>query len=218
MNFSALPRVGRFRAILVTTAALVLFGIAIAQPTVLPTDSAGGKKTVPYKIAITDKLGVSVVGEEELTVVSRVDSKGFVNLKFLGEVNVWGMTISEAQKRIEAAYRDGRYLKAPQVTITIEDYAPRPVTITGQVKNQGRYSMPPEAAITVRDLVSMAGGFTDSAKGTEVKITRVYPDGSKKVFEVDVESLMKGRDRAKAGDSDFVLEPNDLVFVPERII
>ena len=72
--------------------------------------------------------------------------------------------------------------------------------------------------MSVGDLVSMAGAFTDSAKGTEVRITRVYPDGSKKVFVVDVESLMKGKDKAKAEDSEFLLEPNDLVFVPERII
>lgn len=218
MKFSAPPRAGRLRAFLAAATVLFLLQFASGQTAPTAADAGGAKKNFAYKIALTDKLGVSVVGEEELTAVSRVDSKGFVNLKFLGEVNVFGLTISEAQKKVEAAYRDGRFLKAPQVTITIEDYAPRPVTITGQVKNQGRYSMPPEAAITVRDLVSMAGGFTDSAKGTEVKITRVYLNGSKEVFVVDVESLMKGREKAKAGDSDFILEPNDLVFVPERII
>jgi polysaccharide export outer membrane protein len=207
----------RGRAVL---AALALGFTALgltAQPAIVKSESKG-KKPMPYRIAITDKLGVSVVGEEELSVISRVDAKGYINLKFLGEVNVYGLTISEAQKSIENAYREGRYLKAPQVTITIEDYAPRPVTITGQVRNQNRYSMPPESAMSVSDLVSMAGGFTDSAKGTEVRITRVYPDGSKKVFVVDVESLMKGKDKAKAEDSEFLLEPNDLVFVPERII
>src|SRR6185436_7908970 len=91
-------------------------GVFAAEP-----PSGKTKKTVSYKIAVTDKLGISVVGEEELTVASRVDAKGFINLKFLGEVNVYGLTISEAQKKIEAAYRDG-YLRNPQVTITIEDY------------------------------------------------------------------------------------------------
>ena len=28
----------------------------------------------------------------------------------------------------------------------------------------------------------------------------------------------KGKDKARAEDSEFLLEPNDLVFVPERII
>lgn len=184
------------------------------------TATATSKRTLPYRISITDKLGVSVVGEEELTVVSRVDAKGFVNLKFLGEVNVYGLTISEAQKVIENAYREGRYLREPQVTITIEDYAPRPVTITGEVKSPNRYSMPPESPMSLVDLVSMAGGLTSSAQGKKVKVTRKYPDGTMKVFERDVETLMKGKDRDKnlAPEDEFLLEPNDLVFVPIRVI
>jgi len=35
---------------------------------------------------------------------------------------------------------------------------------------------------------------------------------------VDVESLIKGRDRAKATDNSLVLQPGDIVYVPERII
>lgn len=211
MNISSLLRVGR------SLCFLLLAATASSAFSAEPPQSKT-KKALPYKISITDKLGVSVVGEEELSVTSRVDAKGFINLKFLGEVSVFGLTISEAQKVIENAYRDGRYLRNPQVTITIEDYAPRPVTIQGQVKNPGRISMPPESPMTLVDLVGMAGGFTDSAKGTEVKVTRVYLDGTKKVFTIDVESLMKGKAAARAEDSEFLLEPNDLVFVPERII
>jgi polysaccharide export outer membrane protein len=197
----------------------VLLAVGVSAG-VFAADTPGGKskKNIPYRITATDKLGVSVVGEDELTVTSRVDAKGFINLKFLGEVNVYGMTISEAQKAIETAYREGRYLRNPQVTITIEDYAPRPVTITGQVKNPNRYAMPPESPMTLVDLVSMAGGFTDSAKGTKIKITRKYPDGTIKVFEKDAESVMKGRDKNDVDDNDFFLEPNDLVFVPEKVI
>jgi polysaccharide biosynthesis/export protein len=204
---------------------VALLGLGLAASSVparaenaTPKAELKGKKAVSYRIAVTDKLGISVVGEEELTVISRVDAKGFVNLKFLGEVQVYGLTISEAQKFIETAYRDGRYLKAPQVTITIEDYAPRPVSITGEVKNPNRYSMPPEAPMSLVDLVSLAGGFTSSAKGTKVKITRKHLDGTTEVFERDVESQMKGKGRSENDEGDFLLEPNDLVFVPERII
>jgi polysaccharide export outer membrane protein len=197
---------------------LLILAAGIGGVFAADASTSSKKKTVSYKISITDKLGVSVVGEEELTVASRVDAKGFINLKFLGEVNVYGLTISEAQKVVENAYREGHYLRNPQVTITIEDYAPRPVAINGQVRNPNRYSMPPESPMTLVDLIGMAGGFTDSAKGTEVKVTRVYLDGTKKVFIIDVESLMKGKAGARAEDSEFILEPNDLVFVPERII
>ena len=46
---------------------------------------------------------------------ARVDAKGTVNLPLVGEVSVVGKTVSEAQKAIEGSYRDGRYLRNPQV-------------------------------------------------------------------------------------------------------
>jgi polysaccharide export outer membrane protein len=119
---------------------------------------------------------------------------------------------------VETAYREGRYLRNPQVTITVEVYAPREVSIQGQIKSPGRYVLPIEQTMTVIELVTKANGFTDTAKGTAVNITRINPDGTKQVFTVDVESLIKGKNKAKASDDAFVLLPGDIVYVPERLI
>jgi hypothetical protein len=44
------------------------------------------------------------------------------------------------------------------------------------------------------------------------------PDGSLKTFEhLDVASVIRGKDKAKLADANFQLEPDDLVYVPERI-
>jgi len=171
-----------------------------------------------YIIANTDRLRITVYQEEDLSVFARVDAKGTVNLPLVGEVVVAGSTVSEAQRLIEQAYRDGHYLKKPQVTINIEEYAPREVSIDGKVRNPGRYPLPIEANMSVLDLVTKAGGMTDTAKGTAISVTRISADGKKTVFTVDVESLIKGRDRAKATDNSLTLQPGDIVYVPERII
>jgi polysaccharide biosynthesis/export protein len=176
------------------------------------------RPALSYTIALTDRLRITVYQEEDLSVIARVDAKGTVNLPLVGEVQVYGKTVSEAQKIIEAAYRTGRYLKTPQVTINIEEYAPREVSIQGMVRNPGRYPLPIEATMTVLELVTKAGGLTDTAKGTAISVTRISPDGKKSVFNIDVESLIKGRDRAKATDDSLILLPGDIVYVPERII
>jgi len=74
--------------------------------------------------------------------------------------------------------------------------------------------------MTVLDLVTRAGGFTDTAEGTAVRVTRILPDGSTRVITLDVESLIKGKGNAKSNgeNSALVLEPDDIVYVPERII
>jgi len=61
-------------------------------------------------------------------------------------------------------------------------------------------------------------GFTETARGTAVKVTRTMPDGSTKVFTLDVDSAIKGKDKSTSGDAAFVLEPDDIIYVPEKII
>jgi len=192
---------------------------ALLLTTVIPSlaDDASAYP-LSYSIALTDRLRITVYQEDDLTVIARVDAKGTVNLPLVGEVVVAGKTVSEAQKIIENTYRTGRYIKNPQVTINIEEYAPREASIQGMVRNPGRYPLPIEAGMTVLELVTKAGGLTDTARGTAITVTRISTDGKKSVFTVDVESLIRGRDRAKATDNSLILQPGDIVYVPERII
>jgi polysaccharide export outer membrane protein len=170
-----------------------------------------------YTVTLTDLLRVDIYQEEDLRTMSRVDAKGNINLPLVGEVRVVGLTVSAAQKAVENAYRDGRYLRNPQVTINIESYASREVSIQGQVRSPGRYPLPIETNMSVLELVTKAGGFTDTAKGTAVNITRITADGKKQVFTVDVDSMLKGKDKASISDNSLVIQPGDIVYVPERI-
>jgi len=194
-----------------------LAAMLLANPVAIAQDTAP-RTQQSYTIALTDRLRITVYQEEDLSVITRVDAKGTVNLHLVGEVAVVGKTVSEAQKIIEAAYQSGRFLKNPQVTINIEEYAPREVSVQGMVRNPGRYPLPIEATMTVLELVTKAGGLTDTAKGTAITVTRISAEGKKSVFTIDIESLIRGRDKAKATDNSLILLPGDIVYVPERII
>ncbi|MBS0633063.1 MAG: polysaccharide export protein [Verrucomicrobia bacterium] len=170
-----------------------------------------------YKLTITDRIRVSIFQEDDLAVLARIDAQGNVNLKLVGDLHVADLTVNEAQKAIEDAYRDGRFLRNPQVTVSVEDYAPREVSIQGQVKAPGRYLLPVESTFSVVELVTKAGGFTDIAKGEVVKITRKLPNGTQKVFIEDVDSAIRGKDKTKSKPP-LLLEPGDIVFVDERFI
>jgi polysaccharide biosynthesis/export protein len=182
--------------------------------------ASDANKATVYKIRTTDKLSIRVFQEDDLTTICRVDAKGTVNLPLVGEIRVFGQTLSQAERTVENAYKNGRFLRNPEVTIAVEEYAPREVSIQGQVKNPGRYPLPVESTMSVLDLVTRAGGFTDTAQGTAVRVTRILPDGSTRVITLDVESLIKGRSNAKTNEDNnaLLLEPDDIVYVPERII
>jgi polysaccharide export outer membrane protein len=205
----------KLRALVLSLLAVVLTATSFAQSSA-PGDS---KKSYVHRLQLADRVRVAVYQEEDLTTTARVDARGMVNLPLLGDVQIGGMTVNEAQDLIQTRYREGRFLRSPQVTVSVEDYAPREVSISGQVRSPGRYALPNESTFTVVELVMKAGGLTDIGKGTAVTVTRVKADGTRETFTVDVESIIKGkRQGAKNDDNSFLLLPGDLVNVPERLI
>jgi polysaccharide biosynthesis/export protein len=192
--------------------ALLITGFAIAS------GQTPEKKNYIHTLALADRVRIAVYQEEDLTSLTRIDARGRVNLPLIGEIAIGGLTVIEAQAAIENAYKDGRYLRNPQVTVSVEEYAPREVSIQGQIRNAGRYTLPIESTLTVVELVTKAGGITDIGKGSAVTITRIMPDGTKKVFTVDVDSVIRGKKDSKTDDSAMLLQPGDIVYVPERLI
>jgi len=177
------------------------------------------RKNFAHHLQLADRIRVAVYQEDDLTTLARIDAKGHVALPLIGEIAVGGMTVAEAQEAVQKAYQEGRYLRNPQVTISVEEYAPCEVSIQGQIRNPGRYTLPIESTFTVVELVTKAGGITDIGKGTAVTVTRLLPDGTKKVFTVDVDSVIKGKKgQGSLEDNTLLLEPGDIVYVPERLI
>ena len=197
--------------------ALLATLVGISSP-ILAQNAAAGRPAVAYRIRAADKLGIRIFQEEDLSIVPRVDAKGTVNLTLVGELRIAGMTVNEAEQAIVNIYRERKLLRNPRVTVTVEEYASREVSVSGMVKEPKRYALPLESTMTVLELVTKAGGFTDTAQGKEVRLTRIMPDGSTQTQILDIDSLIKGKKNAKAEDSSLLLEPGDIIYVPERRI
>ena len=192
-------------------------GVGFSQPAPKDLTLGPNSRAITYIIALTDRLRVSVFQEDDLSTISRVDSKGRVNLPLVGPVSVVGMTVEQAEETIQLAYQDKRFLRSPQVTITVEEYASREVIVQGEVVSPGRIPLPIESGMSVLDAITKAGGLTDLAKGQAVTVTRTLPDGTKKVTTVDVKNALIGRTSTSGTESSMLLLPDDIVYVPISI-
>ena len=70
--------------------------------------------------------------------------------------------------------------------------------------------------LTAGNAILRAGGFADFANTSKVKVVRAAtgPNGQKKTFDLNMEDILeKGKT-----EKDIVLEPNDLIIVPTRLI
>jgi protein involved in polysaccharide export with SLBB domain len=87
---------------------------------------------------------------------------------------------------------------------------PRQVSVIGEVKNPGKYEMAKEKEMTLIEAIALAGGFTKDADSNRTMIIRVK-DGRREVITVPAKDIAEKGQKEK----DIVLEPDDVVSVPE---
>ena len=162
-----------------------------------------------YKIQPTDVLSIIVFQQPDLTAKNRVSADGYISFPLLGKVYVKDLSADElAQKLKELLEKD--YLVSAQVSVFVEQYHPRQVTVLGEVVKPGKYSMPTEKKITLMEVIALAGGFTKDAALNSTTVLRTE-NGKERVIKVRVKDItVKGQK-----ENDIILDPGDIVNVPE---
>jgi protein involved in polysaccharide export with SLBB domain len=87
------------------------------------------------------------------------------------------------------------------------------VTVLGRVKKPGKISLPATRDLVLSAAIQQAGGFDTSAKETAIRITRRLSNGGLKTREVNLHSV----GAQGLVEEDVLLEPDDVVFVPELV-
>ena len=132
-----------------------------------------------------------------------------VGLPYVGNVHVGGLSLDQARAKIAARYSE--YYKNPQITLTIEKYAERIVYVEGFVARSTPVAFLPERELTLVQAITFAGGVLPRGDRKAVRVTRERADGSKVVEIVDLVAISKGE------KPDFVLQENDIVYVPDSV-
>jgi len=146
------------------------------------------------KLGPGDAVRVTVFQQPDLTTEARVSDRGTISLPLLGETKVGGATAVEAAGQIADAFKQGQYLKNPQVTVAVTAVRSRQVSVLGMVARPGRYVLE-DAKPGISDVIAAAGGI---AAGGNENVTVIRDGESQKVS-----SLAK----------DFVLKSGDTVYV-----
>lgn len=161
-----------------------------------------------YKISSADLISVTVYQDPEMNRKVRVNANGSASLPLIGPVKIGGLTLMEAQGVIEDKL--GKYLVNPQVSLFIEEYGNKLVFVMGEVQKPGSYPVPTESRLTVLEAISSAGGFTAIAAQDRTKVLRNV-NGVSVTYTIEVKSITQLGQKEK----DLVLEPNDVIYVPQ---
>lgn len=161
-----------------------------------------------YRVAAADLIAVTVYQDPDMSRKARVNADGTISLPLVGSVKIGGMTLIEAQAAIEK--RLATYVVSPQVSLFIEEYGNKTVFVMGEVQKPGSYPIPTESRMTLLEAISTAGGFTPIAAQDRTRVLRNV-NGASVTFNVNVKEITQDGQKEK----DMVLEPNDMIFVPQ---
>jgi len=155
-----------------------------------------------YVLGPGDDLTINVWGAVDSTLVRTVDRNGRIVLPKVGDLRIWGLTFSQADRLIRDEL--SRYFRGFQTSVTMGRLRTVSVHVVGEVCQPGAYTL--SSLATVTNALYAAGGPTKLGSLREVRLLR----SNVQVARVDLYDFLQRGDRTR----DYRLESGDTIFVP----
>ncbi len=193
--------------------------LAPASTTNLATTATNLAAYVPddkYKLRPGDKVSLQILEDRDLARSLVVADSGELDVPYVGRVMATDKTCKQLAVDLKALLEKEYYYRATVILAldTANKYLGR-IYIWGQVRNQGPIDIAVNENLTAGKALLRAGGFADFANKRHVKVLRGGAAAdTKRTFELNmVEILEEGKT-----EKDVVLQPDDSIIVPSRLI
>ncbi len=206
-------------------AVFFLIGGAAAQVP-LPTEpdalkaKCGSQVRSTYLLGPDDQLEISGPELSELANKPvRVDGDGDIQVPLGGRVHVSGLTAQQTEKELNKVL--SKYIRDPQIVVSIAEVRSQPVSILGAVNAPGVHQV--QGHKTLLEMLALAGGIRPDA-GYSVRITRqvewgclplpkteLDASGRFTVAELNLKKIME----AKNPEENIQIFPHDVISVPK---
>jgi polysaccharide biosynthesis/export protein len=166
-------------------------------------------ESMPY-ITLVDYKADRTLLREDLKELSRhitVGPDGYVSPPLVPAIKVSGYTLAEATQELEVYYADK--IPKAKVGLSLEQHSRPMIYLLGEVRKSGAHQI--AKPITIIEAIAMAGGYLNSAHTENIIVVRRRQD------RVVARRLNLGS-AITASSAPFLLEPDDVVFVPRSPI
>jgi polysaccharide biosynthesis/export protein len=184
---------------------LFAFGFAFAQtPPVAPL-KAGAPSTEPL-LGTGDVIKITVFQNPDLTLETKISELGNITFPLVGNVQLGGLTPTQAQDRIAKMLVDGNFVLKPQVNVQLVQVRSSQISVLGQVLKPGRYPIESNNA-RISELISIAGGVLPA--GADVITLVGKRNGESVKYDIDLAAILQ----AGRTDQDVIVANGDIIYV-----
>jgi polysaccharide biosynthesis/export protein len=160
-----------------------------------------------YPLGAGDTIRIQVFQNPDLTIETRVSEGGSITYPLIGAVELGGLSVANAEKKIANALQTGGFIQKPQVNIALVQIRGNQVSVLGQVARPGRF--PLETVNTrLSDMLANAGGAT--AGGDDIAIVTGVRSGKPMRQEIDIPGLFLETN----SQGNMLLQGGDTIYVP----
>jgi len=163
-----------------------------------------------YLLRSSDVLQLTFPISPEYDQSVTVQPDGFISLRGVGELRVAGKSVPELTEDLKKAY--GQFLHDPVITVELKDFEKPYFIAGGQFGKPGKYEL--RGDTTVTEAVSIAGGFTEKAKHSDVVLYRRVPSGWVQAKRLNIKQMLATRNLTE----DIHLQAGDFIYVPQNSI
>ncbi len=178
-----------------------------APPAEVPAAVPFDDRPAEFRIGPGDVLAIDVFGLQELDRKVRVLRDGQISLPLLGTFQVAGLSLGEAELAIARMLSSRNLVRDPQVSIFVEEFVSRAVSLQGAVVRSGAYQLLGNK--TLLEMIGEAGGLREDV-GREILVLRGQSAGEQQKIAIDVEALVNRGELSL----NIPLRPGDIVMVP----
>ena len=206
---------GQSRNLLIFAITILFFlvGCASQQPN-LKLEAAGvtatSQKPQDYVIQPGDELEIKFFYNPEINEKVTVRPDGKISLQLVDEVPAAGLKPIQLDDVLTRKY--AKELQNPMLTVIVRSFISQRIYVGGEVTKEGLVDL--SAGMTPLQAVFNAGGFKETANPESAIVIRKGKDNRPVPIQMNLNDVIYG----KSDSADFLLQPNDIVYVPKSAI
>ena len=168
----------------------------------------------PFTLGPGDSIELEILGTPASRATATIGLDGKIYFHLLPGLDVWGLTLDQARDLLEREL--GKFLSAPQVSISLRTVGSRYVWLLGRLNRPGVYALP--GTMTLLESLALAGGTARSGSQisteelADLRHSFVMREG--KYVPVDFYRLLTMGDMSQ----NIYMQPDDFVYVPSALM